>query len=268
MKQDNMVSILEEMRVFSPPQSDTTFSSLQDWQAIHDRFEQNFTESWADLARQNLLWKKPFTKTLDESNPPFYQWFSDGQLNLSENCLDRHVNNGLGERTAIIWEGEPGDVRHISYAALLSEVCQAANTLKSLGVQKSDRVVIYMPMIPEAAIAMLACMRIGATHSVVFSAFSAQALADRVKDAGACLVITADGGYRRGQVHDLKTSVDDALNQGCDSVKHVLVVKRGGHDIPWQEDRDVDWHEALANESNVCPAEALDSEHPSFILYT
>ncbi|MDQ6953559.1 MAG: acetate--CoA ligase [Mariprofundaceae bacterium] len=268
MNQDNIESILEETRIFSPPQSDTLFSSLQDWQAIQHRFEHHFTKTWGDLARQHLVWQKPFSQVLDESNPPFYQWFADGQLNLSENCLDRHVNHGLGQRTAIIWQGEPGDVRHISYAKLLVDVCKAANALKSLGVQKGDRVVLYMPMIPEAAMAMLACARIGATHSVVFGAFSAQSLRDRVEDAGASVVITADGGYRRGHVHDLKSSVDDALSQGCESVNHVLVVKRGGNDVAWQENRDVDWHEALAAQPDTCPPEILDSEHPLFILYT
>ncbi|MDQ6973455.1 MAG: acetate--CoA ligase [Mariprofundaceae bacterium] len=268
MNQDNIESILEENRIFSPPQFATSFSSLQDWQAIQHRFEHHFTQTWGDLARQHLMWQKPFNQVLDESNPPFYQWFADGQLNLSENCLDRHVNNGWGERTAIIWEGESGDVRHISYAELLADVCKAANVLQSLGVQKGDRIVLYMPMIPEAAMAMLACARIGATHSVVFGAFSAQALRDRIEDAGASVVITADGGYRRGKVHDLKSSVDDALNQGCDSVNHVLVVKRANNHVQWQENRDVNWHEALSAQPDTCPAEILDSEHPLFILYT
>jgi len=268
MNQDNIESILEETRVFSPPQSNASFASLHDWQAACDAFTTDFEGTWGKLAKQHLSWQKPFTQVLDATNPPFYQWFSDGQINLSENCLDRHVNHGLGQRTAIIWEGEPGDVRHISYAELLSDVCKAANALKSLGVKKGDRVILYMPMIPEAAMTMLACARIGATHSVVFGGFSAQALRDRIEDTSASVVITADGGYRRGIVHDLKSLVDDALRQGCESVNHVLVVKRGGNDVSWKENRDVDWHEALAAQADTCPAEPLDSEHPLFILYT
>ncbi|MBL1352439.1 MAG: acetate--CoA ligase [Zetaproteobacteria bacterium] len=268
MNQDNIESILEETRIFSPPQSDTSFSSLDHWQITSDAFTTDFEGTWGKLAQQHLTWQKTFTQVLDETNPPFYRWFSDGQINLSENCLDRHVKYGLGDRTAIIWQGEAGDVRHISYTELLANVCKAANTLKSLGVKTGDRVVLYMPMIPETAMAMLACARIGATHSVVFGGFSAQSLRDRIEDAGASVVITADGGYRRGVVHALKLSVDDALSQGCKSVNHLLVVKHGGNDVAWQEGRDVDWHEALAAQSDICPAEILDSEHPLFILYT
>ncbi|MDQ6988277.1 MAG: acetate--CoA ligase, partial [Mariprofundaceae bacterium] len=192
----------------------------------------------------------------------------DGKLNVSENCLDRHVANGLGQRTAIIWQGEPGDVRKISYAELLAEVCRAANALKALGIEKGDRVVIYMPMLPEAAIAMLACARIGATHSVVFGAFSAQSLRDRIEDAGAKAVITADGGYRRGAVHNLKNSVDEALSTGCPSMEHVLVVKRGNNAVDWTENRDVDWATLLAAQADTCQPEAIEAEHPLFILYT
>ncbi|MDX8387242.1 MAG: acetate--CoA ligase [Ghiorsea sp.] len=268
MSQENIESTLEETRVFQPPQSEATFSSLQDWQNMHDRFESDFEGTWADLANKNLSWQKPFSKVLNANKPPFYRWFEDGNINLSENCLDRHVKNGLGERTAILWEGEPGDVRKISYAELLEEVCRAANGLKSLGIEKGDRVVIYMPMIPEAAIAMLACSRIGATHSVVFGAFSAQALRDRVEDAGAKAVVTADGGWRRGAVHGLKGNVDEALSSGCESIEHVLVVKRGNNDVNWTEDRDVDWGDLLTSQSPTCEPATIEAEHPLFILYT
>jgi len=268
MNQENIESILEENRLFQPPQSDAVFASLDDWQAMRERFEADFTGTWGALARQHLMWQTPFTQVLDETNPPFYRWFDDGSLNLSENCLDRHVEAGLGARTAIIWEGEPGDVRHISYAELLDEVCRATHGLRALGVEKGDRVIIYMPMVPEAAVAMLACARMGATHSVVFGAFSSQALRDRIEDAGAKVVVTADGGWRRGAVYPLKAHVDEALAEGCDSVEHVLVVERGKNDVHWVEGRDVAWRACLAAQSTHCPAEPMDAEHPLFILYT
>lgn len=268
MTQEYIESSLEETRVFEPPKSQASFSSLHAWQVASAAFNADFEGTWGKLAKRHLTWQKPFTQVLDDSNAPFYRWFSDGNINLSENCLDRHVQHGLGERTAIIWEGEPGDVRHISYAKLLADVCRAANGLKALGIQKGDRVVIYMPMIPEAAMAMLACARIGATHSVVFGAFSAQALHERIEDAGAKVVITADGGYRRGGVHDLKGAVDEALKKGCTSIEHVVVVKRAGNDVDWQADRDVDWADLLASQSNTCAPEIIDAEHPLFILYT
>ncbi|HIP06601.1 MAG TPA: acetate--CoA ligase [Mariprofundaceae bacterium] len=259
---------LDETRVFQPPQSDAAFSSLSDWQTQRDKFNQDFEGTWAGLAREHLTWQKPFHKVLNDDKPPFYKWFEDGNINLSENCLDRHVANGLGERTAIIWEGEPGDVRHISYTELLADVCKTANGLKTLGINKGDRVVLYMPMIPEAAVAMLACARIGATHSVVFGGFSAQALRDRIEDAGAKLVITADGGYRRGKVFNLKNSVDEAASTGCESLEHVLVVKRGNNDITWHENRDVDWATLCEQQGSTCEPATIEAEHPLFILYT
>jgi acetyl-CoA synthetase len=268
MNKENILSTLEETRVFQPPKSTTTFSSLQDWQNMHDKFEADFEGTWRGLANKNLSWQKPFTQVLNDDKPPFYRWFEDGNINLSENCLDRHVHNGLGKRTAIIWEGEPGDVRKISYAELLEDVCKAANGLKALGVEKGDRVIIYMPMIPEAAISMLACSRIGATHSVVFGGFSAQALKDRIEDAAAKLVITADGGYRRGKVFNLKNSVDEAAASGCPSLEHVLVVKRGQNDINWHDSRDVDWSTLCDAQDAVCQPATIEAEHPLFILYT
>jgi len=268
MEEENIQSILEETRVFEPPESNTIFSSLYDWEAASKAFQVDFEGTWGDLAKQHLTWQQPFNTVLNADKPPFYTWFEDGNINLTENCLDRHVRDGLGERTAIIWEGEPSDVRRISYAELLSDVCRAANALKDLGVQKGDRVVIYMPMIPEAAMAMLACARIGATHSVVFGAFSPQSLRDRIEDAGAKMVITADGGYRRGAVYNLKNNVDEALSTGCSSIEHVLVVKRGNNEVSWTESRDVDWAELCKQQNDICEPAVIEAEHPLFILYT
>jgi len=262
-------SILQENREFDPPVCKSArIGSMAAYHELRHAFEADFDDTWRQLAREHLNWRKPFTRVLDETQAPFFRWFEDGMLNVSENCLDRHVGAGLGERTAIIWEGEPGEVRRISYAELLRDVCRAANAMRELGIEAGDRVVIYMPMIPEAAIAMLACSRIGATHSVVFGAFSAQALKERIEDAGARLVITADGGYRRGTVHALKPNVDEALKHGCKSIRHVLVVRRGGNAVAWRKGRDVDWHEALAVQPGSCEPVALPAEHPLFILYT
>ncbi|MCF7821647.1 MAG: acetate--CoA ligase [Mariprofundaceae bacterium] len=262
-------STLGEERLFHPPASaGANIASMDEYRAIVSRFEADFEGTWKQMANENLLWRKPFSTVLNDSNAPFFRWFEDGELNLSENCLDRHVDAGLGDRTAIIWEGEPGDVRKISYRELLDDVSRAANGMKALGVESGDRVVIYMPMIPEAAVAMLACTRIGAIHSVVFGAFSSQSLRDRVADAQAKLVITADGGHRRGSVHALKPDVDKALGEGCESVRHVLVVKRGDNEIAWTEGRDLHWHEVLAAQSRECEPLAVSAEHPLFILYT
>lgn len=271
MTESLIESVLVEDRTFQPPANAGAYaSSMQDWQALSQRFEQDYEGEWAKQARQNLQWKKPFTKVLNQDNPPFYRWFEDGELNLSENCLDRHIAQGRGAQTAIIWEGEDGTVRRISYDALLKQVSLAANAMLSLGVTLGDRVVIYMPMIPEAAIAMLACTRIGATHSVVFAGFSAASLHDRIEDAGAKLVITADGGQRRGAIHELKPVVDQALQDGCESIEHVLVVGHCRPDEAVEENngRDLDWHQLLAKQSDQCPAVAVSSEHPLFILYT
>jgi acetyl-CoA synthetase len=213
-----------------------------------------------------LHWDKPWTQVLDWKRP-FAKWFIGGKLNASYNCLDRHVIEGRGERVAFIFEGEPGDSRTYTYAQLLVEVKKTANALIELGVKDGDRVAIYMPMIPEAAIAMLACARIGAPHSVVFGGFSADALLSRIQDADAKIVITADGGYRKGSANALKPAVDDAL-KGETNVKHVLVVKRTGQDVEWNAERDVWWHEIVERQSAEHTAEAFDSEHGLFILYT
>ncbi|MDE2039175.1 MAG: acetate--CoA ligase [Elusimicrobia bacterium] len=220
---------------------------------------------WAAQAR-SLEWIKPWRKTLDW-RPPRARWFLGGRLNVSANCLDRHLAGPLRQKAALIWEGEPGEVRTFTYQQLHGEVCRFANVLKSLGVRRGDRVAIYMPMIPEAAVAMLACARIGAPHSVVFAGFSAEALRDRINDAAAKLVVTADGGWRRGNVVRLKDAVDAAVAQ-APTIEHVVVVKRAGCEVAWQPGRDVWWQEAMAVASAACPASPLDSEHPLFILYT
>lgn len=264
-----ITSVLDEKRSFAPPVSeDARFTSLEDYRVLRKQFDNDFDGTWAGLAKENLSWNKPFLRVLNRDHAPFFRWFDDGELNVTENCLDRHVKAGLAERTAIIWEGEPGEVRRITYRELLDEVCRAANAMKELGIEKGDRVVIYMPMIPEAAIAMLACARIGATHSVVFGAFSAQALRERIEDAGAKLVITADGGHRRGAVHALKPNVDIALAAGCKTTRHVLVVRHGNNDVGWKDDRDLDWHQATKRQKAVCDPVSLPAEHPLFILYT
>jgi acetyl-CoA synthetase len=213
-----------------------------------------------------LHWDKPWTQVLDWKRP-FAKWFIGGKLNASYNCLDRHVIEGRGDRVAFIFEGEPGDSRTYTYAQLLIEVKKTANALIELGVKDGDRVAIYMPMIPEAAIAMLACARIGAPHSVVFGGFSADALLSRIQDADAKIVITADGGNRKGSANALKPAVDDAL-KGETNVKYVLVVKRTGQNVEWNAERDVWWHEIVERQSAEHTAESFDSEHGLFILYT
>ncbi|WP_292830949.1 acetate--CoA ligase [Microbacterium sp.] len=226
---------------------------------------------WAEQARA-LHWDTPFTQTLDWSNPPFAQWFADGELNVAYNCLDRHVEAGRGDRVALLWEGEPGDSRRITYADLTEEVKRVSNVLEGLGIGRGDRVAIYMPMIPEAIAAMLAVARIGAIHSVVFGGFSADSLRARIDDAGAKLVITSDGGYRKARTSPLKPAVDQALgDRGAgpqESVEHVLVVRRTGDEISWDPDRDIWWHEAVPAASPEHVAQPFPAENPLFILYT
>ncbi|NBP84305.1 MAG: acetate--CoA ligase [Mycobacteriaceae bacterium] len=224
-------------------------------------------EFWAEQARR-LSWHTPFTEVLDWSGAPVARWFIGGRLNVAYNCVDRHVEAGNGDRVAIHWEGEPvGDARTITYAELKDSVGRAANTLTDLGLVAGDRVAIYMPMVPEAIVAMLACARLGVMHSVVFAGFSATALRARIEDAEAKLVITTDGQYRRGSAVSLKTAVDEAVaGQSC--VEHVLVVRRTGIDVPWTEGRDLWWHETVENAAAEHSPEAFDSEHPLFLLYT
>ena len=221
---------------------------------------------WDEQA-QHISWSTPYTEVLDWSNAPFAKWFVGGKLNIAYNCVDRHVEDGYGSQVALRFEGEPGDRRDITYADLQREVSKAANALIELGIKTGDRVMIYLPMIPEAVIAMLACARIGATHSVVFAGFSATALQSRIEDAQAALVITADGQYRRGSSMPLKPAVDEAL-EGETPIRNVLVVKRTGDDVAWNSDRDLWWHDVVDRQSDVHVPESFDSEHPLFILYT
>ncbi|GHA70082.1 acetyl-coenzyme A synthetase [Formosimonas limnophila] len=266
----NIQSVLNETRSFVPSLKAT--SSVPDMatyealcaEAVRD--EQGF---WARLGRENLDWHKPFTQTLDESNAPFYRWYGDGLLNASYNCLDRHVLAGRGDVTAIISESDSGVVTRVTYAELLARVCQMANVLKSLGVQKSDRVIIYMPMSIEGIVAMQACARIGATHSVVFGGFSAKAIHERVIDAGAVLIITADAQTRGGKQLGLKLVVDEALALGgCDTVRHVLVNQRTEQGCDMVVGRDLALEPLLAQQSTDCVPEWVDAEHPLFVLYT
>lgn len=225
-------------------------------------------EFWAEKARE-LHWHKPFTETLDFSNAPFAKWFADGELNVSYNCLDRHVEAGWGKRVALFFEGEPGDTQVYTYLGLLKAVKKAANVLIRMGIEPGDRVAIYMPMIPEAIIAMQAVARVGAVHSVVFGGFSADSLASRIQDAAAKVVITADGGYRKGKASALKPAVDQALENGnCPSVEHVLVVRRTGQDVEWDSARDVWWEEQMQSVDTEHVAQGFNAEHPLFILYT
>ncbi|OJX65218.1 MAG: acetate--CoA ligase [Micrococcales bacterium 73-13] len=261
-------SLLTEARRFPPP------AEIAEGSIAHpDLYRQSREDRlgfWADRARECVTWAKPFTQTLDWSGAPVARWFADGELNVAANCLDRHVDAGLGDRIAIRWEGEPGDVRTITYAELTAEVKRAANALAALGVGQGDRVAIYLPLIPEAVVAMLAVARLGAVHSVVFGGFSAQSLHDRILDAGAKVVITADGGYRKGKVFALKPAVDEALGLlgSASTVEHVLVVRRGENDIAWDADRDLWWHDALRAAPAEHAAEAFEAENPLFILYT
>ena len=259
----SLENLLSENRTF-PPSADfaAAANAKQDMYAHADADRLKF---WEEQARF-LQWDKPWEKVL-EWEAPFAKWFIGGKLNASVNCLDRHVAEGRGDRVALLFEGEPGDTRKITYSQMLTEVKKAANALIELGVTSGDRVAIYMPMIPEAAIAMLACARLGAMHSVVFGGFSAEALLSRIQDADAKVVITADGGYRKGSANALKPAVDDAL-KGQHNVKKVLVVKRTGQDVAWDSSRDVWWHEIVDRQSDEHKAEAFDSEHGLFILYT
>ena len=257
-------SLLHEERRFPP--TDAFVANAIAKPELYEAASKDRLGFWADQARQ-LHWHKPFTTTLDWSGAPVAQWFADGAINIAYNCLDRHVEAGLGDRIAIHFEGEPGDSRAITYSELTDEVRRAANLLASLGVAQGDRVAIYMPLIPEAVIAMLACARVGAIHSVVFGGFSAESLRARIEDAEAKLVITADGGYRKGTVFNLKDAVDEAVLQ-TPTVEKVLVVKRGGNDIAWTEGRDLWWNEEMAPMSDDHIAQGFPAENPLFILYT
>jgi len=254
-----------EQRKF-PPSPDFKARAIVHDQSLYEEGRRDFVSYWARHARELISWTQPFSKTL-EWDLPYAEWFGDGTLNVSYNCLDRHVLAGRGERVAFYWEGEPGDSRVVTYADLLAEVQKFANVLKGLGVQKGDRVNIYLPMIPEVAVAMLACARIGAAHSVVFGGFSSQSLSDRINDAEAKLLITADGGWRRGEVFALKSQADEAL-KSTTTIEHVVVVKRGNNPVSMSPGRDVWYHEVMATADAVCDAEPMEAEHLLFLLYT
>jgi acetyl-CoA synthetase len=258
-------NLSHENRVFAPP---------ADLAAAANVTEQAFADAAADRlgfwakAANRLTWDTPFVDVLDWSNPPFAKWFVGGKLNVAYNCVDRHVENGLGDKVAFHFVGEPGDTRTLTYADLKDEVCKAANALTDLGVSSGDRVAIYMPMIPEAVVAMLACARLGAIHTVVFGGFSSDALGSRIQDCDAKVVICADGGYRRGKPAALKPAVDEALSTHDNNVEHVLVVRRTGQDVEATEGRDVFWDDVVASASPEHKPEAFDAEHPLYVMYT
>jgi acetyl-CoA synthetase len=263
--------LLNENRRFAP--SAAIAAGAVGTADLYERAAEDREGFWADQARELLHWHTPFTQVLDWTNPPFAKWFADGELNVAYNCLDRHVEAGNGDRVALLWEGEPGDERRITYAELTDEVKRLANVLTDLGIGADDRVAIYLPMIPEAVAAMLAVARVGAIHSVVFGGFSADSLRARIDDAGARLVITADGGYRKGKVSALKPAVDAALSDRNGSgvqetVEHVLVVRRAGNDVAWADGRDLWWHDVVPAASPEHEAKAFPAENPLFILYT
>ena len=261
-------TVLKEQRIFEPSEefrSKAHIRSLAEYERLYKEAELDPEGFWAGIARE-LHWFKKWDRVL-EWNLPFAQWFIGGQLNLSYNCLDRHVATWRKNKAALLWEGEPGDARALTYQQLLYEVSKCANVLKSLGVKKGDRVAIYMGMVPELAIALLACARIGAPHTVIFGGFSSQALIDRINDCGAVTVITQDAGYRRGSEVKLKDAVDQALPQ-CSTVKNVLVYRRTGSDVTMHAGRDHWWHELMQTASAECPAEPVDAEHPLYLLYT
>lgn len=261
-------STLNEQRIFDPPSdfsSKAHIKSMADYKRLYDEADRDPETFWGNIARE-LDWFEPWTKVL-EWDAPWAKWFVGGKLNLAHNCLDRHLGTWRKNKAAIIWESEPGEVRTLTYLQLLSEVSRCANVLKSLGVRKGDRVAIYMGMTPELAVAMLACARVGAPHTVIFGGFSPQALVDRINDAQCTCVITQDGTYRRGTEIKLKAAVDEALH-GCPSVRNVLVYQRTGTHQNMLPGRDHWWHELMPVASDECPAEPLDSEHPLYLLYT
>jgi acetyl-CoA synthetase len=262
-------SVLQERRLFLPDPRFVAQAQLKadELQRLRHEAATDPEAFWAAQARRELLWHRPFTRVLDESRAPNFEWFADGQLNVAYNCLDVHLQE-RGHKTALIFEGEPGDSRRLSYRELHAEVCRAGNALRGLGVRSGDRVVIYMPLVPEIIIAMFACARIGAVHSVVFGGFSALSLRERIEDAGARVLLTADGGHRGGNIIELKAAADEALAQGCPTIEKVVVLRRTGASVPMRKDRDLWWHEAVVGQSPVCAPEWVGAEHPLYLLYT
>jgi len=264
-----ITSVSRESRVFKPSaefKGQANLGSFATYRRLYAESVNAPEKFWARQAKEHLFWRKPFKSVL-RWKLPHAKWFSGGYLNVAENCLDRHLGTAREHKAAIVFEGEPGDVRTLTYRQLHHEVCKFANVLESLGLKKGDRAAIYMPMVPEAAVAMLACARLGVVHTVIFGGFSAEAIKDRVNDCQARLIITADGGWRRGRIIELKSSVDRAL-PNTPTVEHVIVLKRSGQEIPMTEGRDLWWHEAMAKASAVHRAPAHESETPLFILYT
>jgi acetyl-CoA synthetase len=265
----NIVSVLQEERTFAPAAEFAARARVKpaDLERMRRQAAEDTNGFWAQLARREIVWHTPFSVTLDDSAAPNYRWFTDGRLNVSFNCLDVHLAE-RGQKTAIIFEGEPGDTRKLSYRELHAEVCRFANALKAQGVRKGDRVAIYLPLLPETVIAMHACNRIGAIHSVVFGGFSAPALKDRIEDTGAKVLITADGGWRAGHPIELKAAADKALAAGCKTIERVLVLRRTARPVSMQPGRDLWWHEAIEGRSPVCEPEWVEAEHPLYLLYT
>ena len=262
----------QQVRIYNPSEEmvkNAAVSGMDGYRALCKEAEDDYEGYWGRRAKELLDWKEPFTQVLDQSNAPFFKWFADGKLNVSYNCLDRNVANGLGDKVALIFEADGGEVTRITYKDLLSRVSKFANALRGMGVKKGDRVIIYLPMSIEGVVAMQACARIGATHSIVFGGFSAQALRDRIEDAAAVAVITSDGQFRGGKALPLKPIADEALSLGgCDTVKNVIVVKRTGADIAMVAGRDSWFHDVVATQSEVCEPEWVEAEHPLFVLYT
>jgi acetyl-CoA synthetase len=264
-------SVMHETRVFPPSPTfvqQANVSGMAAYKAMADAAERDYEGYWANLARENIVWHKPFAKVLNDSSAPFFKWFEDGVLNVSYNCLDKHLAT-QSEKTAIIFEADDGKVTRVSYRELHARVCQLANGLRTRNIRKGDRVLIYLPMSIEAVVAMQACARIGAIHSVVFGGFSSQSLNERIVDAQACAVITADGQMRGGKVMPLKHAVDEAITMGgCDCIHDVIVYKRAGNEVQWNAERDLWWHDVIADQATTCEPEWVDAEHPLFILYT
>ena len=272
MSSSQIESVLHEDRVFNPPAEFAAKARIPDMQAYNAlcaQADQDYAGYWGKFAQSELLWHKPFTRALDESNAPFYKWFDDGLLNASYNCLDRNLQNGNANKTAVIFEADDGKVTHVTYQQLHDQVCQLANGIKSLGYKKGDRALIYMPMSVEGIAAMQACARLGVIHSVVFGGFSAKSLQERVVDAGATLVITADEQCRGGKSIPLKPAVDEAFGMGgCEGVRHVIVYQRTGGSVPMTAGRDITMTELVKGQASTCEPEWVESEHPLFILYT